>query len=358
MPPSQSLLNGTTNATNKSSTTNKFLRVLTLASAFICFLSLHFSSAKWRSLQLELDQANQSCEKQIKDLTNKAQYATKNQQRMESLEKERDSQRVRLKEKNAEINQLKEELKKSKPTASAKMAMEVKKRNEELEEHIRELRVEMEEMKRGNEKEMQDFKMDSSEAYDGCSKREKKLRGELERCLGGGTGGGTEERSRSSSSSSSDSRIESRGDSVSSSIGDALRESKREQVQDVNDDESENKRPERDAVADDEEQQQEEEPPRALGDLDEEDEETKRKHDLRVERMERLEKQRQDQAKYWAKYQAKKRAKKEREVQENANGKNNDNDDNDDDEQEGLEENERGDGVVEGEDQQERRRRF
>ena len=40
--------------------------------------------------------------------------------------------------------------------------------------------------------------------------------------------------------------------------------------------------------------------------LDEEDEDTKRKHDLRVERMERLEKQRQDQAKYWAKYQAKK----------------------------------------------------
>ena len=85
-----------------------------------------------------------------------------------------------MKEKNAEINQLKEELKKSKPTASAKMAQETKKRNEELEEQIREMRVEMEEMKQGNEKEMEEFKMDSSEAYDGCS-REKKLRGELER---------------------------------------------------------------------------------------------------------------------------------------------------------------------------------
>ena len=111
---------------------------------------------------------------------------------MESLEKERDTQRTRLKEKNSEINQLKEELKKSKPTASAKMAQETKKRNEELEEQIREMRVEMEEMKQGNEKEMEEFKMDSSEAYDGCSKREKKLRGELERCLErrGGEGGG------------------------------------------------------------------------------------------------------------------------------------------------------------------------
>ena len=94
---------------------------------------------------------------------------------MESLEKERDTQRTRLKEKNSEINQLKEELKKSKPTAAAKMAQETKKRNEELDEQIREMRVEMEEMKQGNEKEMEEFKMDSSEAYDGCSKREKKL---------------------------------------------------------------------------------------------------------------------------------------------------------------------------------------
>ena len=65
---------------------------------------------------------------------------------------------------------------------------------------------------------------------------------------------------------------------------------------------------------------QEQQHPRALGDLDEEDEDAKRKHNLRVDRIERLEKQRQDQAKYWAKYQAKKqqqqqRIKKEREEQ-------------------------------------------
>ena len=41
---------------------------------------------------------------------------------------------------------------------------------------MRALKMEMNEMKRENEKEMQEFKVDSSEAYDGCSKREKKLR--------------------------------------------------------------------------------------------------------------------------------------------------------------------------------------
>ena len=66
---------------------------------------------------------------------------------------------------------------------------------------------------------------------------------------------------------------------------------------------------------------------RAIGDLDEEDEETKRKHDVRVERSVRLEKQRQDQARYWQKYQAKKRAKRETEeaaAEEGSSEENND----------------------------------
>jgi hypothetical protein len=229
-----------------------------------------------------------------------------------------------LKEKNAEINQLKEELKKSKPTASAKMAMEAKKRNEELEEEMRALKVEMNEMKRENEKEMQEFKVDSSEAYDGCSKREKKLRGELERCLGG-NGGGVLGRS----SSSGDRNIINEGverRSNSDSIGKAVRASRREEadgddaVEAAKTDETKTVEDEDENDDDKYEQQNQIEQQRALGDLDEEDEDTKRKHDLRVERMERLEKQRQDQAKYWAKYQAKKKAKKEREEQENAQG--------------------------------------
>ena len=84
--------------------------------SFVCFFSLHFSSSKWRSLQLELDQTHEKYSKEINELTMKVQLLSKNSQRMESLEKERDTQRTRLKEKNSEINQLKEELKKSKPT--------------------------------------------------------------------------------------------------------------------------------------------------------------------------------------------------------------------------------------------------
>ena len=284
----------------------------------------YYSSAKWRSTAVELDRATRVLcrEEKLEALTT---AETKTRRRIESLEKERDAQRNRLKEKNAEINQLKEEVKKSKPTASAKMAMEAKKKNEELEEEMRALKMEMNEMKRENEKEMQEFKVDSSEAYDGCSKREKKLRGELERCLGGNGGGVLGRSSSSGGRNIINEGVERR--SNSDSIGKAVRASRREEgdgddgVEPAKTDETKTVEDEDENDADDKyEQQKQTEQQRALGDLDEEDEDTKRKHDLRVERMERLEKQRQDQAKYWAKYQAKKKAKKEREEQENAQG--------------------------------------
>ena len=328
--PRSSFLGGGSASSSLSATTTKrrrhfwffVFRILPVASVFACVACAQYSSTKWRSTQLELDRATRACRERLEALTSGARAETKTRQRIESLEKERDAQRSRLKEKNAEINQLKEELKKSKPTASAKMAMEAKKRNEELEEEMRALKVEMNEMKRENEKEMQEFKVDSNEAYDGCSKREKKLRGELERCLGG-NGGGVLGRS----SSSGDRNIINEGverRSNSDSIGKAVRASRREEAD--GDDAVEAAKTDETKTVEDEndddkyEQQNQIEQQRALGDLDEEDEDTKRKHDLRVERMERLEKQRQDQAKYWAKYQAKKKAKKEREEQENAQG--------------------------------------
>ena len=103
-------------------------RIVPVASVFACVFCAQYSSTKWRSTRSNSIERREFCPGRKTRGADDGARGDEDATTDRKFEKERDAQRSRLKEKNAEINQLKEEVKKSKPTASAKMAMEAKKR--------------------------------------------------------------------------------------------------------------------------------------------------------------------------------------------------------------------------------------